>query len=73
MTVTPRFTGFIGTPNGERRVVEGEQWADDDPFVVANPHAFTDPEPRPEPEPEPEPTADPAPNPARASTRRATK
>lgn len=40
MTVTPRFTGFIGTPDGERRLVEGEPWADDDPFVKANPHAF---------------------------------
>lgn len=47
MTVTARFTGFIGTPNGERRLVEGEPWAADDPFVLANPDAFTQPEPKP--------------------------
>lgn len=67
MTVTPRFTGFIGTPNGERRLVEGEQWAEDDPFVVANPGAFTELEPACKLEPETPP------KPARASTRREAK
>lgn len=49
MTVTAKITGFVGTPNGERRLVEGEPWADDDPLVVANPHLFTEPEPAPKP------------------------
>jgi hypothetical protein len=89
VTVTPKFTGFIGTPDGERRLVEGEEWADDDPFVVANPDAFTNPGPDPtyahdahcntihragpEPCPPARSAVPAAPKPPRASTRRETK
>lgn len=69
MTVIARFTGFIGTPNGERRLVEGEPWADDDPFVLANPDAFTKLEPVGEIGPETVTLA----KPSRVSTRREPK
>jgi hypothetical protein len=37
---TPKFTGWIGTPDGQRRVEAGERWPDDDPFVKDNPDLF---------------------------------
>lgn len=82
MTVTARFTGFIGTPNGERRLVEGEPWADDDPFVLANPDAFIRPEvyahdahcnTQHEAGPAECPPPVPEPKPSRVSTRREPK
>jgi hypothetical protein len=40
-TVRATYDGFVGTPTGDVRLVEGEEWPAADPVVKANPHLFT--------------------------------
>lgn len=35
------FEGFVGTPDGDVKLVLGDEWAADDRFVKANPQFFT--------------------------------